>query len=378
MKKSFFLALAAVAMTASCTSGKGIIMKAPALAGDTIIVGGNVIPDFDKEFVDTVVVAADGSFHYNLPVKSGAVLQIMSQTGGEPLSLFLGASEKLEISANKAEDGTVSFEILTDGLNKGIRNFQEAGSEYDDAINQAVMAVQMAYATGAPEDTINARMDAYNKAIQDYSDFTVRYFLENADKPEAPYVILSAPIDSAESFVAALPAKSRNSVLQPMIEDRLSTLKEVRLKREAADNIKVGAMAPDFTLKDLNGNDLSLSSLKGKTVIVDFWGTWCGWCIKGIPDLKAAYEKYGDRLEILSIACRDTEKAWKEGVEKHGMQAWKHVIEAKDMETAAKPSVKYNISGFPTKLIISPEGEILNITVGEDPAFYEELDKIMK
>ena len=47
-----------------------------------------------------------------------------------------------------------------------------------------------------------------------------------------------------------------------------------------------GIEAPDFTLNDINGNPLTLSSLRGKYVILDFWGSWCGWCIKGIPQMK--------------------------------------------------------------------------------------------
>ena len=57
----------------------------------------------------------------------------------------------------------------------------------------------------------------------------------------------------------------------------------------ASQSIAEGQMAPDFTLKDLQGNDLSLSSLRGKYVVLDFWGSWCGWCIKGIPDMKKYY-----------------------------------------------------------------------------------------
>ena len=51
-------------------------------------------------------------------------------------------------------------------------------------------------------------------------------------------------------------------------------------------------MAPDFTLNDINGKPLALSSLRGKYVVIDFWGSWCGWCIKGIPKMKEYYAKY--------------------------------------------------------------------------------------
>ena len=55
-------------------------------------------------------------------------------------------------------------------------------------------------------------------------------------------------------------------------------------------------MAPDFELPDLQGNPLKLSSLRGKYVVLDFWGSWCVWCIRGIPKMKEAYAKHKDKM----------------------------------------------------------------------------------
>ena len=75
-------------------------------------------------------------------------------------------------------------------------------------------------------------------------------------------------------------------------------------------------MAPDFTLNDLSGKPLTLSSLRGKYVILDFWGSWCVWCIKGFPQMKEYYQKYAGKFEILGIDCNDPEAKWKAAVEK--------------------------------------------------------------
>lgn len=75
--------------------------------------------------------------------------------------------------------------------------------------------------------------------------------------------------------------------------------------------------APDFTLKDIQGNDFSLSSAKGKYVILDFWGSWCGWCIKGLPDMKKAYRKYKHKVVFVGIDCNDTEE--------NGNRRWRHM-----------------------------------------------------
>ena len=134
-----------------------------------------------------------------------------------------------------------------------------------------------------------------------------------------------------------------------------------------------GETAPDITLPDLNGKSLSLSSLRGKYVVLDFWGSWCIWCIRGIPKMKEYYEKYQGKFEILGIDCNDTEEAWRAAVEKHQLP-WLHVYNAKD----PKLLKEYGIRGFPTKIVVAPDGKIIKTVVGEDPAFYEYLDQLFK
>ena len=132
-------------------------------------------------------------------------------------------------------------------------------------------------------------------------------------------------------------------------------------------------MAPDFELPDLQGNPLKLSSLRGKYVVLDFWGSWCIWCIRGIPSMKEAYGKYKDQMEILGIDCRDTEEKWKAAVEEHQLP-WLQV-RCPD-EQLQDLGQKYQIEGFPTKVVVDPEGKLVKVVVGEDPAFYTFLDEL--
>lgn len=161
--------------------------------------------------------------------------------------------------------------------------------------------------------------------------------------------------------------------MAPVYQAMDNALQEQKAREEARKNMVEGVTAPDFTLKDLQGKDLTLSSLRGKYVVLDFWGSWCGWCIKGIPDMKKYYEKYKDRMEILGVDCNDTEEKWKAAVEKHELP-WLHVHNTDEADI----TVKYGIQGYPTKIVIDPEGKVAKIVVGEDPAFYKYLDELFK
>ena len=57
-----------------------------------------------------------------------------------------------------------------------------------------------------------------------------------------------------------------------------------------------GELAPDFELPNLQGSNVKLSSLRGKYAVIDFWGAWCIWCVRGIPHMKEAYTKYKDKM----------------------------------------------------------------------------------
>ena len=144
---------------------------------------------------------------------------------------------------------------------------------------------------------------------------------------------------------------------------------------EAAAAEDEADMAPDFELPNLQGATTKLSSLRGKYVVIDFWGSWCIWCIRGIPQMKTYYAKYKDKMEILGVDCRDTEDKWKAAVEEHQLP-WLQVRCPNEQLQAL--AAQYNIEGFPTKVVVDPKGKIAKVVVGEDPEFYKYLDELFK
>ena len=144
---------------------------------------------------------------------------------------------------------------------------------------------------------------------------------------------------------------------------------------ETAEIAVEGDVAPDFELPNLQGSTTKLSSLRGKYVVLDFWGSWCVWCIRGIPNMKTYYAKYKEKMEILGVDCRDTEDKWKAAVEEHQLPWLQVRCPDEQLQTIA---AQYNIEGFPTKVVIDPNGKLIKTVVGEDPEFYTYLDQLFK
>ena len=172
-----------------------------------------------------------------------------------------------------------------------------------------------------------------------------------------------------------LPAASK-SALFPLYEQQAKRVKaQIEADRKRIEMEQNHVQAPAFTLPDLQGKDVSLSDFRGKWLILDFWGSWCGWCIKGIPQMKEQYERLKDKVYFVSIACNDSKQAWTAALEKYEMP-WIQLWSDPDTPAAESVMTLYAVEGFPTKFIIGPDGNIVNKVVGEDPSFYDLFDNL--
>ena len=168
--------------------------------------------------------------------------------------------------------------------------------------------------------------------------------------------------------------EAKGGKLKQWYEETVKQIEEAqRLQNDMQEKQAEGREAPDFELKTIDGGSLKLSSLRGKYVVLDFWGSWCGWCIKGFPDMKEYYNKHKGKFEILGIDCEDKEADWKNTVKEQQLP-WLHVYCPQESDLL----VQYGIQGFPTKIVITPEGKIAKTFVGEVPEFYQYLDEIIK
>ncbi len=122
---------------------------------------------------------------------------------------------------------------------------------------------------------------------------------------------------------------------------------------------RVGQLAPDFTLADLDGNQVSLSDFRGKTVFINFWATWCPPCREEMPAIEALYQQYKDKdVVVLGVDILETEGEVRQFVEEGGY-SWTFV-----MDTTGEVTASYQVGAIPTSFFIDKEGIIRVIQIG--------------
>lgn len=137
-------------------------------------------------------------------------------------------------------------------------------------------------------------------------------------------------------------------------------------------SVATGATAPDFSVTLADGSAAKLSDLRGKIVLLHFWGSWCGPCRAENPHLKALYERYNaSGFEIFSIGIEDRSEAWQRAIEKDGL-TWKW--HSSDFQSFKGPIAKlYNIHQIPTTFLINKQGRVMAINLSP-----EQMEKMLK
>lgn len=345
MKKILFgLTLLLSAQAVNAQSGKLQVKGEMKGMGDTIIILNN-----QNKPIDTVLVKNNKfAFTLNLQKPTDIMFANSGALRGENRNAFTMIAvpnEKMELKGDIAS------------------RFDVNGSKFYSQYHEADLMMEEAMKT---EDN-----QKYSDAIKNFIKLHPDY---EASAAIIPNLLTPEEMDNAVTMLSDRVKNGRMKEYYTALiaQNKMRIKAQQEAEAAAAKAQAAGVIATDFTLNDINGKPLSLSNLRGKYVLLDFWGSWCIWCIKGMPKMKEYYEKYKGKFEILGIDCNDKEDKWKAAVEKYNLN-WLHVYNPRSSDN--KVLRDYAIQGFPTKILVGPDGKIVKTIVGEDPAFYTFMDE---
>lgn len=144
---------------------------------------------------------------------------------------------------------------------------------------------------------------------------------------------------------------------------------------EQREQFMIGGTAPDFTQKTPDGQEMKLSDLRGKVLLVDFWASWCGPCRRENPNVVRMYNKYKDKgFEILGVSLDKDKARWVKAIEQDGL-TWHHVSDLRGWQNAVAQT--YNVSSIPHTILLDEEGKIIARNL-RGAALEQKLEEILK
>jgi len=156
-----------------------------------------------------------------------------------------------------------------------------------------------------------------------------------------------------------------------------SDYKDVAARVEGTRATKEGSQVPSIkTTATLDGKEFNITSLRGKYVLIDFWGIWCGPCVAEMPEVKAFQEKYKDKLVVVGINSGDNKEKIQKFVGEKGYN-WLQLMSDKE-NTSDNFVNRFSVAGFPTKFIIDPKGNIVKRFVGGSDEAFKLLEELLK
>lgn len=307
-------------------------------------VGENGLEPFD-----TLEVDENGSFTEYLTIEEPAFFRA-NFNGRQIITLILTGEEN---------------EVVLNAHGADPRGFSEVSGSYDTEYKNQIDAMMQEYRTqiqGMQQAQRQARANndaqAFQTAQLQMMDLAKRTEAELKDLIREASPSLAAfyglqMIDASQNFafIDSIATELRAEMPENFhVENLMSQISTTK-------SLAIGEEAPEISLQNPEGETITLSSLRGKYVLIDFWAAWCRPCRAENPNVVRVYNEYSDEnFEILGVSLDRTREKWLGAIEQDGLP-WLHVSDLKYWRSQA--AIDYQVNAIPATFLVDPEGKII-------------------
>lgn len=302
-----------------------------------------------NEFIpyDTAPVNGRGEFLFEGEIQQPDIYRV-SLEDGNGLVMVIDAPN-IELRADM--DDIDNYHVSGSDESVLMKELFQAEVDYVKAVSELEKKFVLARNAGH-SDSLLYYQERYQELQRAYTTGKKDFIRAHPRSFVAAYATHSLLDEGAhEAFIDSMLVLFNNEIPQSRYVQLLNDAKK------AGAEVSVGAVAPDISLPQPDGTPLSLSSLKGRYVLIDFWASWCRPCREENPEMVKLYQRYKDRgFEILGVSLDESREQWLQAIEKDGLP-WRHVS---DLQGAASPAVQlYKVQAIPMTVLLDKEGKIL-------------------
>jgi peroxiredoxin len=264
---------------------------------------------------------------------------------------------KVKADWNSLENYTVNGSSSSESL----RNFITSFRGFVNDMNTMNIVLDTMAARGNDSMLRVAQADMEGQKVK-LTRFIEQYADTTASAPNAVFAaqVLNPAVekDYLTAFTGGLGKRFPHSKLAKDFTAKFNqAMGQTQPQEEVAAGPAIGTMAPDVTLTSADGKEVSISSFKGKYVLVDFWASWCGPCRRENPNVVKAYNNFkGKNFTILGISLDDDRSKWLAAIEKDQL-TWTHISDLKGWESMAART--YGVQSIPANFLLGPDGKII-------------------
>lgn len=332
-------------------------------------------PGIAGRVLDSAVLRDDNG-SYTLHADAPAQDLYLVSVKGRQYIFFINDAYKVTVNADLNDVKT--FSVSGSGANASLFNFRKKLDEKVKVVDAANANYSALQSSNASDTVLMYVKQQLQGAIHSANSLVLEY-LDTVKSPAVALYIFDVAMQNVIDEGAATTLKGISDRLVERFPNSLK-LKNRKfqfdlLYAKVMGRVSVGAEAPEITMNDTEGKPFSLSQLRGKYVLIDFWASWCGPCRKENPNIVKAYNQYKDKnFTILGVSLDMEKQAWLNAIKEDGL-VWKQVSDLKYWNSAA--AELYHFEVIPYNVLIDPHGKVIADNLKGD-ALETKLQEVLK